>query len=259
MRALCYALTLCLGSCYSVDWRELPDELPREWKSRTVFDGQAAFVLATSESSARLAYREIEDLAAAVLELHGSPLEKGLVIAVEFDDPAWNKYMNYLKPLGLGILLNTCNISTEEKYTNFFNHLNCEAIRVEEETAAELRGENDGGGNAGNPLQQEKFKRHLYNQTAGIDMLPIVTRGCLCELANKIGFSRHTTLQYSLASQIQTFRHVQPNQRDKFLRNLSVARLKFPFPHLVSVLVQHRTTGARQLISQVTKQVHKIE
>ena len=54
--------------------------------------------------------------------------------------------MNYLKPLGLGILLNTCNISTEEKYTNFFNHLCCESIRVEEETtAAELRGENDDG------------------------------------------------------------------------------------------------------------------
>ena len=97
-----------------------------------------------------------------------------------------------------------------------------------------------------------RYKRHLYDQTAGIDMLPIVTRGCLCELANKIGFSSRTTLQYSLASQIQTFRHVQPNQRDKFLRNLSLARLKFPFPHLVSVLVQHRTTGARQLISQVS-------
>ena len=40
--------------------------------------------------------------------------------------------MNYLKPLGLSILLNTCNISTEEKYTNFFNHLVCESIKVRE-------------------------------------------------------------------------------------------------------------------------------
>ena len=55
---------------------------------------------------------------------------------VEFDDPSWQSYLNYLKPLGLGILLNTCNVSTEEKYTNFFNHLVCESIRVEDEAAA---------------------------------------------------------------------------------------------------------------------------
>ena len=53
----------------------------------------------------------------------------------------------------------------------------------------------------------------------------------------------------------QTFRHVEANKNDKFARKLSLARLKFPFPHLVSVMVQQRSTGARQLISQGTTDI----
>ncbi len=163
---------------------------------------------------------------------------------VEFDDPQWTKYLSFLKPLGLGILLNTCNISTEEKYTNFFNHLICESIKVEAI-----------GGDGANVAGGGDVRGGDRGASGAIDMLPIVTRGCLCELATKIGFAGNITQQYSLASQIQTFRHVQPNQRDKFARSLSQARLKFPFPHLVSVLVQHRTTGSRQLITQGTADI----
>ena len=32
---------------------------------------------------------------------------------VDFDDPTWRQYITSLKPLGLSILLNTCNLSTE--------------------------------------------------------------------------------------------------------------------------------------------------
>ena len=102
---------------------------------------------------------------------------------VEFDDPSWQSYMNYLLPLGLSIVLNTCNISTEEKYTNFFNHLVCESVRV------------DGHG-------------HHSGKRSNIDVLPIVTRGCLCELARKIGFGPRTAAQYTLSSQIQVWYHL---------------------------------------------------
>ena len=91
---------------------------------------------------------------------------------------------------------------------------------------------------------------------AGIDMLPIVTRGCLCQLSQKIGFNfRKTTQNYSLTNQIQTFRHVRADLADKFARSLMLAKLKFPFPHMVSVMVQHRLTGSRQLISQGTADI----
>jgi hypothetical protein len=33
------------------------------------------------------------------------------------------QHLGHLRPLGLSILLNTCNIRTEEQYTNFYNHL----------------------------------------------------------------------------------------------------------------------------------------
>ena len=44
-------------------------------------------------------------------------------------------------------------------------------------------------------------------------------------------------------------------EADKFARNLSLARLKFPFPHMVSVTVQQRTTGGWQLFSQGTADI----
>jgi hypothetical protein len=44
---------------------------------------------------------------------------------LQFDDPSWQQYMGSLKPLGLAILLNTCNPSTQERYSQFCSHLAC--------------------------------------------------------------------------------------------------------------------------------------
>lgn len=32
---------------------------------------------------------------------------------LQFDDPSWKQHLNSLKPLGLAILLNTCNMATQ--------------------------------------------------------------------------------------------------------------------------------------------------
>ena len=153
---------------------------------------------------------------------------------VDFDDPLWRTYLESLKPLGLGILLNTCNIRTEEKYTNFFNHLVCESIRLEHE------------------------KQEALHPGHGIELLPIVTRGCLCELAKKIGFDQETLEKcYEFSNQIQTFRHLRGFMDDKFIRNLEVAQLKYPFPHLVSVTLKSKTNrpSTHHLISQGTADI----
>ena len=43
-----------------------------------------------------------------------------------------------------------------------------------------------------------------------VDVLPIVTRGCLCDLSRKIGLGAETNAsKFKLTNQIQTFRHVQ--------------------------------------------------
>lgn len=39
---------------------------------------------------------------------------------LHFDDQEWHKFMSSLKPLGLAILLNTCNIDTQVRNLNMF-------------------------------------------------------------------------------------------------------------------------------------------
>lgn len=51
---------------------------------------------------------------------------------LHFDDPTWKQHLNSLKPLGLEILLNTCNMATQEHYTQFCSHVTCEALYNED-------------------------------------------------------------------------------------------------------------------------------
>ncbi|CAB3361895.1 Hypothetical predicted protein [Cloeon dipterum] len=155
---------------------------------------------------------------AEVLDLthdHSSPFR------LHFDDPGWRKHINSLKPLGLSILLNTCNMSTQEHYTQFCSHVTCEAMHSE----------------------------HL---------VPVTNRRCLCELAKQIGFQEQAQEAFSLEQQLSTFRHVQPEavRRDiRFARSLSLAKLKFPFPHMVAVVVKEKHSGNLQLLSQGTADI----
>ena len=52
--------------------------------------------------------------------------------SLHFDDPSWKRYMMSLKPLGLNILLNTCNNNTQAHYTKFCSHITCEAMYNED-------------------------------------------------------------------------------------------------------------------------------
>ena len=194
---------------------------------------------------------------------------------VDFDDPAWTKFSSHLKPLGLSILLNTCNISTEEKYTKFFNHLVCESTHAVNEggkqhlVQKDKKKVNNSIDETDSDMVQLASNDGINAEGAGVassspgkqgetvDMLPIVTRGCLCEIPKMLGLTSRTTKgRFNLSNQIQIFRHVRPNLHDdKFVKNLNLARLKFPFPHMVSVTVQQRTTGGWQLFSQGTPDI----
>jgi hypothetical protein len=202
-------------------------------------------------STAESKHRQITTEILTITHDHRNPFK------VEFDDPAWREYIEHLKPLGLSILLNTCNISTEEKYTNFFNHLVCESMRVDEDYDDHATGDQTSNADVKLKVDGDKLGGHRGD----IELLPIVTRGCLCELAKKIGFEPGTVEKsYALTNQIQTFRHIRRSSADagansKFIRNLHLARLKFPFPHMVSVLMHQRafTAGeSHHLISQGT-------
>ena len=177
---------------------------------------------------------------------------------MDFDDPtAVKEFESHLKPLGLSIALNTCNISTEEKYTNFFNHLICESMRIGEE---HLHLENHSSPRVEEespPAMASQHKIKSARHCGGIEVLPIVTRGCLCELASNIGFHPQDVNQFKMTNQIQTFRYVKggDDAGTKFVRKLQLTRLKYPFPHMVSVLVHQRNTSpgdSHHLISQGT-------
>lgn len=90
---------------------------------------------------------------------------------VHFDDMSWDKHITSLKPLGLAILLNTCNLETQERYTAFCSHITCEA---------------------------------MYNE----NLVPVTNRRCLCSLATEIGFIDQAQKIFSLEQQLCTYRHL---------------------------------------------------
>ncbi|CAH2003818.1 unnamed protein product [Acanthoscelides obtectus] len=141
---------------------------------------------------------------------------------LRFDDHDWSRYLPSLKPLGLAILLNTCNVETQEKYAAFCSHITCEAI---------------------------------FNE----NLVPVTNRRCLCEVAKEIGFVDQAQKIFALESQLCTFRHLQPDmvKRDnKYVRSLQMStKLKFPFPHMFAVIVRELSTGNSQLLSEGTADI----
>lgn len=162
------------------------------------------------------------DMSHSTAEVLDLTHDHALPFRLQFDDHSWRQHLNSLKPLGLAILLNTCNMDTQEHYMQFCCHVTCEA---------------------------------LFNE----NLVPVTNRRCLCELAKQIGFQDQAQNIFQLEQQLSTFRHVQPEmvRRDiKFARSLSIAtKLKFPFPHMVAVVVRERSGGGLQLLTQGTADI----
>ncbi len=135
---------------------------------------------------------------------------------MQFDDPNWDRFLLNLKPLGLAILLNTCNKPSFEEYTRFCDHIACES---------------------------------QHNEAA----VPVVNKRCLCELSRQIGFSQNAVRDYEYLFQLSMFRHVRHEviAHGKLL-TLNIPRLKMPFPHVASSCVKEKITNTYQLFSQGT-------
>ncbi|XP_060071400.1 transmembrane protein 94-like [Ylistrum balloti] len=139
------------------------------------------------------------------------------VFGLRFDDPTWKNHLNSLKPLGLNILLNTCNIKTVEWYTQFTDHVASEALENEETVA-------------------------------------VVNRRCLCELARQIGFSDKAMDIFTLERILGMYKHVHPDEsaKERLHRAKSFIQHKIPMPNLVSVVVREKASGLGQVLSQGT-------
>ena len=140
---------------------------------------------------------------------------------VQFDDPSWKQHLPSMKPLGLSVLLNTCNSETEEQYSDFYQFLRSEVTKSK-------------------------------NRDSIQEVLPVIpSRGCLCQLSKKIGLRSQKASEYDLVHQIQSFRAL--TSRDPFSnRNSQMAGHKFPPPHQISVLTRGARDQSASLHSQGT-------
>ncbi|XP_068236058.1 endoplasmic reticulum magnesium-transporting P-type ATPase isoform X5 [Palaemon carinicauda] len=168
--------------------------------------------------------------------------DRQTAFGLQFDDPMWRRYLLSLKPLGLNILLNTCNPATQNHYTQFCAHITCEAMYNEDLV----------------PVSQRSSVGHACEHRHIVDMdIPVCSRGCLCELAKQIGFTEQAQVPFELEHQLSTFRHVPPDMacKDRLAKSLMITKLKFPFPHMVSVLMRDRASQKLELMSQGTADI----
>ncbi|ESN95204.1 hypothetical protein HELRODRAFT_86932, partial [Helobdella robusta] len=128
-----------------------------------------------------------------------------------FDDHAWEMYMNSLKPLGLSILLNTCNLETIEQYTEFADHVSC---------------------------MSHKHK----------EAIPVVNRRCFCELTRQIGFGQNAKEIFQTQNVYGIYQHVDSrcSSEDKS----HTEKYKMPMPSMFCVAVKDLSTNTTQLFSQ---------
>ncbi|CAH1794540.1 unnamed protein product, partial [Owenia fusiformis] len=150
-----------------------------------------------------------------VLDLTQDPQnEFGLL----FDDPLWRRHLNSLKPLGLNILLNACNMDTSQEYSQYADHITSVAYNSERSVA-------------------------------------VVNRRCLCELARKIGFTTDAMSIFKLQQNLAMYRDVpQESMRDFTYKN-KIGRHRVPMPNMFSTVVQETNSGMLQLMSQGTADI----
>ncbi|XP_048256879.1 transmembrane protein 94-like [Haliotis rufescens] len=139
---------------------------------------------------------------------------------LHFDDPTWKRHMNSLKPLGLNILLNTCNLATVEWYTQFSDHVACAALEHDETVA-------------------------------------VVNRRCMCDLAKEIGFSQQALRGFSHDECLGMYRQVpdEESAKERVNRAKSFIQHKIPMPNMVSVVTRDKTSGMCQLLTQGTADI----
>ncbi|XP_070579950.1 transmembrane protein 94-like [Ptychodera flava] len=141
-------------------------------------------------------------------------------IGLQFDDPNWERHMTSLKPLGLNILINTCNMDAMQKRTEFIDHITC---------------------------------------IAALQNLPLVTRRCICDLARLIGFSDQAGEAFELQQQLATYKKVPVKERENIVKSIrkakSASQKKYTLPHMMSVVVGSTNANSYQMLTEGTAEM----
>lgn len=133
---------------------------------------------------------------------------------IQFDDPNWQRFLPNLKPLGLAILLNTCNSAAQQEYSRFCDHMTNES---------------------------------LQNEAS----LPVVRKRCLCELARHVGFTTAATQDFTYMTQLGCFRQVRPEvvEQGRLAKSLHLPRLKLPMPNMSCAVIRDMCSNSYFLFS----------
>ncbi|XP_074647794.1 transmembrane protein 94-like isoform X2 [Tubulanus polymorphus] len=144
-----------------------------------------------------------------------------------FDDPNWKNHIDSLKPLGLNILLNTCNTELADEYTKFSDHITCASYKKEDTIAVVNRRETE-----------SKLR-------------------CLCELAKQIGFADEAMNIFDLQTHLGMYKYASSDAgtHDRLYRTRSFIRHKTPMPNMISVAVKETNSGMAQLMTQGTADI----
>ncbi|XP_060605817.1 transmembrane protein 94-like [Ruditapes philippinarum] len=142
------------------------------------------------------------------------------LFSVHFDDPSWDQHLSSLKPLGLTVLANTCNLETSSWYTQFADHVASAGLQNEETVA-------------------------------------VVNRRCMCSLAREIGFSNNAMDIFTLEKTLGMYRQVSAEMttKERLQRAKSFIQHKIPMPNMVSVVLREKISGSCQLLTQGTADI----
>ncbi|XP_063961258.1 transmembrane protein 94-like [Lytechinus pictus] len=142
------------------------------------------------------------------------------VHGVEFDETNWDRHISSLKPMGLTILMNTCNSNTVETYCSFMDHVS-------------------------SSVNNEESKHYMH----------VSQRRCLCQIALVLGFTDQATEAFELKQKLALYKLPSDGDENdvggrRFARSRSFIKKRIPAPHTLSVLVEQPSTDYQQLLTQ---------
>ena len=142
---------------------------------------------------------------------------------LHFDDSNWLSNLNLLKPLGLSILLNTCNKMTVDYYLKLSDLLKIEA---------------------------DKHERFEGQSNEVYQLKSIGDRRCLCEVSRLMNFEDNAVNSYEIISTCSLYRDSITNT---IMRPpTALQKLQIPISSLMSVIAYYKHNGIYNMYCQGT-------
>lgn len=128
-------------------------------------------------------------------------------IELKFDDANWIRNIDVLKPIGLSILINTCNMELSDRYVIFRDFIKTESNQTPIPFHNTINSNISSRSSNSSLENEDKFQLKV-----------IFDRRCMCDIANIIGFDRPTAIKpcYDLIGTLSTCRNLEIKSNNKF-------------------------------------------